>query len=67
LTGVAVKVTLVPEQIELELAEMLTLAETGWLTYIVRALEVVVVGHALLEVTAQVITLLLVSALLEYW
>lgn len=60
-------VTLVPEQIDVELAEMLTAASCEGVTVMVTGFEVagLPLAQAELEVITQVITLLLTSALLE--
>jgi hypothetical protein len=61
LTGVAVNVTLVPEQIAVALAAMLTDGVTWELTVIVIALEVAVVGTA--QANEEVITTVITSLL----
>jgi hypothetical protein len=57
--GVAVKVTLVPEQIVVAVAEMLTLAVTLLFTVIVIAFEVA--GLPLTQLALEVITQLITS------
>jgi hypothetical protein len=66
LFGIAVKATLVPEQIEVADADMLTLAGRFGLTVIVMALEVAGLPetHVALEVITHVITSLLARELL---
>ena len=64
MTGVAVKITLVPVQIVLALAAILTVGVTGVVTVMVIALEVAVVcvTHANVEVMTTVTTSLLTRA-----
>jgi hypothetical protein len=66
LAGIAVKVTLVPEQIEFVEAEILTLAGRLGLTVMVTALEVAGLPETqvALEVMTQVMTSLLARELL---
>jgi hypothetical protein len=66
LVGVAVKVTLVPEQIVVTVAEMLTLAVTLLFTVIVIAFEVagLPLTQLALEVIMQVMTSPLTRAML---
>jgi hypothetical protein len=66
LEGAAVKVTLVPEQIDVAEAEMLTLAGRLGLTVMVMALELAGLPetHVALEVITQVMTSLLTRELL---
>jgi hypothetical protein len=66
--GVAVKVTLVPEQIVVAVADMLTLAVTLLFTVIVIAFEVagLPLTQLALEVIMQVMTSPLTRALLLY-
>jgi len=61
LVGVAVKVTLVPEQMLVADAATATEGVTGVLTLIVMGVEVAVVGEA--QVTVDVITQVIISPL----